>query len=256
MSKHSIQIVIIEDEPVAAKNLKSRVHEILPNANILTIIDTVSDAIAWFSKKKADLVLMDIHLADGSSFEIFEQVKIETPIIFTTAYDQYAIHAFKVNSIDYLLKPIKTEELKLALDKFDKLYQNNTAKAYNFEEIAELFTQPRKYKKRITVQAGSLIKTIPTNEIALFYVLDGIPFLLTKTNKTYDLSLSLDKLQLVLDPEYFFRINRQMIVNFEAIKEMYHLSKSRIGIKLLVNFKDEVLVSFRKMPEFREWIDR
>lgn len=253
MNNTNISAIIVEDEPWAAQNLQSLIAKVNPRIKILTILDSVKECIPWFMKNSVDLVFMDIHLADGSCFEIFEEMRFNSPIIFTTAYDQYAIKAFKVNSIDYLLKPIKEDDLYHAIEKFENLSQQSPL---NLQELTELFTQPRKYKQRFTVQAGSKIKTIPTQNIALFYMQDGAPYILTSDNYNYDIPHSLDKLELMLNPDQFFRINRQMIVNFEAIEEMYNLSKSRIGIKLKAKTQLETLVSFRKMPQFRDWIDR
>lgn len=256
MKNKPLQIIIVEDEPLAAENLRTMVQNILPNAHCLGIIDSVSDAIQWFSNNTADLIFLDIHLADGTSFTIFEQVQINIPIIFTTAYNQYAIKAFKLNSIDYLLKPIKEDDLKFALQKFNSQFSYQTSSLMHINEIAALFKQTPNYKTRFTVQSGAKIKTILVKDTALFHIMDGETFALTNQNKIYDVSISLDKLELLLNPEQFIRINRQMIVNFDAIDEMYLLSKSRIKIKLKPDPKIEVLVSFRKMAEFKAWIDR
>lgn len=251
-----LKIVVVEDEPWAASNIVTMLKELRTDIEILQTLDSVEAAVIWFRQHKADLVFLDIHLADGSAFDIFEKVELQTPVIFTTAYDQYAIKAFKVNSVDYLLKPIKLEELETALQKFEKQFSQAPHPSFNFAELAEFLKNTPSYKKRFTVQVGAKIKTILTEDIALFYVLGGDTYLLAKDGHRYDISHSLDKLELLLDPENFLRINRQMILNYSAIDEMYHLSKSRVGIKIKADPKLEVLVSFRKMPEFREWLDR
>jgi len=247
-----MKAVIVEDERLASKRLEYLLHKVEPGMEVLQILESVDDAVNWFSQNpKPDLIFMDIQLDDGISFEIFDAIKMDCPVIFTTAYNEYAIRAFKVNSVDYLLKPIEQEALEKAIQKFKKLF----AEHYDFEEkIAKVFGQiSAKYKSRFFVKVGIRYQSIPVENISCFFVEERSTFLKTKQDKTYDLDYSLEQLQNILDPGLFFRINRNYLVSIHCIDEIIGYSTSRLKLKL---GKTEVIVSREKVTEFKFWMDR
>ena len=250
-----MNVLIIEDEKIAANNLEKMLYKIDKNINVQSKIDSIEESVKWLSNNNTDLIFLDIHLADGLCFKIFEQVKIKTPIIFTTAYDQYAIKAFKVNSIDYLLKPIEHKQLEQSLEKFKELNQTQNAKTIDFEELINFYNNKVNYQERFIVRYAQKIKSIKTNDIAYFYVNDENVFLCTKDNNNYPIDYSLDKLENIINPKDFFRVNRQFIVNISSIENMYSLSKSRIKIELKPKFNNGIIVSFSRMSDFRKWLN-
>jgi len=247
-------ILIIEDEEAAARRISKMVNELLPNATVLPALASIADAIAYLQTHAApDLILSDIHLADGQSFEIFRNVNIPTPIIFTTAYDQYALEAFRANGIDYLLKPIKKDELERALKKFNQM---QAAPGINIEKLIQSLQQPKtSYKDRFAVRFGEHIKTIETIDAAYFYTENKVNFLVTKEGRRYAVDYNLDQLESLLDPKEFFRINRQFIIGFHSITEMFSYSKSRVLIKLNPPTKLETIVSAERSASFKSWLD-
>ena len=249
-------VLIIEDEEAACQRLQKLVTDALPEAVILSPLASIRSAIEWFSVNAApDLIFLDVHLADGQSFEIFKKVKVTSPIIFTTAYDQYALEAFKVNSIDYLLKPIKKDELKRAIDKF--LSFNVPAHSdINFQKLLSAIQSPKlSYKQRFVVRYGEHIKTIEASDSAYFYTENKANFLVTKDNKRFAIDYNLDQLDELLDPKKFFRINRQFIIGFHAITDMFSYSKSRVLIKLNPPSKLETIVSSERSASFKLWLN-
>jgi DNA-binding LytR/AlgR family response regulator len=249
------KVVIIEDEKITAENLAKLILKIKPYARIMAILASVKQATIWLSMNQADLIFMDIELGDGQSFEIFDQVDVKSPVIFTTAYDQYAIKAFKKNGIDYLLKPIDEAELCAAIDKF----QNLVNKTPDFSALRELIINAlpyKNYKQRFMIQAGSRIRTIPVSEIAYFYFSGKDTFICTFENRHYPAEYSLDKLEGMIDPDVYYRINRKMILNIKSIHQIYSLSKSRLKLELIPAFEEEVLVSFNKTSDFRDWLNK
>ncbi|MDW7694952.1 LytTR family DNA-binding domain-containing protein [Flammeovirgaceae bacterium SG7u.111] len=252
-----LNVLIIEDEQLATEELKSMLIALRPDIKIVAIIRSIDEAIAWFQKNEADLIFMDIHLTDGNSFQIFEQVKINTPIIFTTAYDEYAIKAFKVNSIDYLLKPFGTSELATALAKFDEA--KSTIKNESLGAILKSVDQQGPiYQKRFMVTSGEAILSIPVEEVAYFMGDGKHLFLFSKDGKKYILDSTLTKLEEVTNPTRFFRINRKFIVNFSAINEMVAYSKSRVKLELTppLPSKLEAIVSVDRSGDFKKWLNR
>ncbi|MEM6807081.1 MAG: LytTR family DNA-binding domain-containing protein, partial [Bacteroidota bacterium] len=225
------KVLIIEDEPLAAKRLKRLLTELDPSIEILDVLDTVKSSVKWLSEQEAELIFLDIHLADGNSFSIFESVQPQTPIIFCTAYDQYALQAFRLNSIHYLLKPIEKEELSQALKKFQA--QQQKAPSLDLQALTQAFEQSQKsYQQRFLVSSSDKIKSIPVEEVAYFFGQQKYAFLITHDKRRHIIDSTLGKLEQVLDPSIFFRINRQYIVKYEAIKNMYAHSKSRIKVEL------------------------
>jgi DNA-binding LytR/AlgR family response regulator len=250
-------ILIIEDEEPAFRRLQKMLKELEPDHTLLDQIVSVSSAIKWFKENEApDLVISDIQLSDGISFEIFKQVGIKCPVIFTTAYDQYAIEAFKVNSIDYLLKPVKKEELGAAVIKFKALSPAATPPpAIDINKLLQSL-QPAgtEYKKRFVVRYGEHIKTIDIEEVVYFYTEDKATFLCTKDARRFVVDFNLDTLDSILDPKVFFRINRQYIIGIHSIAEMFAYSKSRVLIKLNPPAKHETVVSTERSADFKHWL--
>lgn len=250
-----MRVLIIEDEKLLAERLERLITKIEPKSIILDKLQSIEESVIWFNKNEADLIFLDIHLSDGVSFKIFEQIEITTPIIFTTAYDQYAIKAFKLNSIDYLLKPIDEDELKESIKKYKSL--DNKQKIVDLKQLLSSVENPKsEYRKRFMVYAGQKVKSIKTEDIAYFYVMEKSVFMCTKNNENYDVDFSLDKLETFLDPDIFFRINRRYIVNIESIKNMYPLSNSRIKVELNPMSKEETNVSLHRCRNFKNWLNQ
>ncbi len=245
-----MKIVIIEDEKPAARLLKRKVENL--NCEVVMILESVTESIEWFlSNEHPDLVLVDIQLSDGLSFEIFEQVAIKSAVIFTTAYDEYALKAFKLNSIDYLLKPIDENELKAAIEKFLSL-QNKTV--FNQQSLNNVYSS--NFKKRFVVKTGNIIKIIDVNDIECFYSAFKSSFLTTVENRSFSLDDSLESIEKEVSTDDFFRVNRQFLINLKAIKEISIYSNSRLKISLNNYKEEEIIVSREKVQAFKEWISR
>jgi len=248
-----MKILIIEDEQAAARRLQKLLNDINPGHEIIGVLSSIESSVDWLNVNPApDLILMDIHLADGSSFEIFEKVSIQAPVIFATAYDEYALKAFKVSAIDYLLKPIKQAELEKALDKVSgnsKKEDTNEGLIQKLEEAGLI-----RKAKRILVRMGQSIKLIDLDQVSYFYSKDKISFAVLPGNKRYPLDQSLDQIEQMVDPIHFFRINRQFIVKMEAIDEMIAYSKSRVKLKLNPPTEEDAIVSKERSPEFKKWL--
>lgn len=244
-----MKIVLIEDEAPALRRLEKIIAEHAPSAEIIQRLDSVEASVQYFQQAPvADLVFMDIHLADGAAFDIFEQVEVTTPIIFTTAYDEYTLRAFKVNAIDYLMKPIKSEEVKAALEKYQHWY----GKSKTLPSQKSASSEPL---RRIVVRLGQSMRLVEIQDVAYFYTRDKLTFLVTRsTGKRFPLDMPLDRLEDSLDPSLFFRINRQFIVNIRAIKEMHPHSKSRLKIDLDPPADVETVVSTERAANFRDWL--
>ena len=251
-----MNILIIENEKPAADKLVSLLMKIDHSITILGVIETVEETINRLREKPIpDLILMDIQLDDGLCFEIFETVTVDIPIIFTTAYDEYILKAFKVNSIDYLLKPVDEALLKSALAKFVKLYADKDPFKRDFKQL--LFEFRNQYKSRFLIKIGEKYKSVPAGEISHFYISERSVFLSDNKGKDYGIDYSLDQLQTMLDPRKFFRINRECIVNIEAISLMYSYSSSRLQLTLKEKEKSDLfVVSREKVTEFKRWIDK
>jgi two-component system, LytTR family, response regulator LytT len=252
-----MKILIIEDEAPAAQRLEKLLKEIEPGSIVLDSIVSVATAVKWLNKNPApDVIISDIQLADGLSFEIFKKVPTLCPIIFTTAFDQYAIEAFKVNSIDYLLKPIKKEDLTIAINKMKQLAAANQALPLDINKLLQALGPAgnTNYKNRFVVKFGEHLRTIETKDIVYFYTEDKINFLTTKEGRRYTTDYNLDTLESMLDPKIFFRINRQYIICIHAIAEMFSYSKSRVLIKLTPPAKHETIVSTERSGDFKLWL--
>jgi len=251
-----ITILIIEDELPAALRLEKLLKSIDPGILIVERIDTVESAVKWFkSNPHPDLIMLDIQLGDGNSFEIFKKVKVESYIIFTTAYDEYAIKAFELNSIDYLLKPVDEKSLSHSLDKFRKFRSHNISS--NIDNLLDVIEKRDfRFKRRFMVTISGKIKIIETGNIAFFYSKDKNSFLCTTEKRHYPVDYSLDQLEALVNPDLFFRVNRQYIVQYKSIDKIDLLSKSRIRISTSPQADEEILVSTARTSDFRSWLER
>jgi len=253
-----MNVLIIEDEYGTAQNLQAILKEIDSNIKILAIIETVQDAVLWIKNNPApELVFFDIQLADGNSFEIFEKVKIEFPVIFTTAYDQYAIQAFKVNSIDYILKPIQKQNLVFALNKFHKIFKNS--EPTNLDNLSKLIQElglstPKKIKKTFLIHHQDRILPVSVPGFAYFYIKNGTVYGITFKKEKYVIDQKLDSVEDQVDSEKFFRVNRQYIVSRQAIKEAVHYFTGQLKLKIFPSPQDELLISKVKASEFKNWL--
>lgn len=255
-----MRVLIIEDEEPAVVRLKKLLSELDGPLEVLGSLESVSQSAAWFSVNPApDLVFMDIRLGDGLSFEIFDLVPISAPVIFTTAYNEYALKAFKVNSIDYLLKPIAPDELQRAVNKYKTLYANTNGAIPNLQENMQklLAHFSSFFKSRFFIKVGQRYKSIPVQEIESFFVQGKSTFLTTASGKTLDIDHSLDQLGNMLDPGLFFRVNRNFLVNINYISEVVIYSGSRLKLKLHSGaYPEAILVSRDKVTPFKHWMDR
>lgn len=255
-----MKALIIEDEPHAQTELKRLLEKSKHEVSVIDCIDSIVDAVEWLSENKApDLLFLDIQLSDGLSFDIFNQVKVKCPVIFTTAFDEYAIQAFKLNSIDYLLKPIKSDDLENALDKLDSIktqYESPVA-TITQEQINELmqFRKPD-YKSRFIARVGDQIKRIDSSDVAYLMAEDNEVMLITKNNNKYIIDYTLDELIKLLDPDQFFRANRSYIVALQSINKINKYFNSRLHLTLSPETEDTVLISRVKVPEFLKWMDK
>ncbi len=254
----TIKVLIVEDEKPAAEHLVKLLHESEHELTVLHITDSISQTIAWFKNNfSPDIMFLDIQLADGLSFEIFNHLNIECPVIFTTAYEEYAIKAFKINSIDYLLKPIGIEELNFAIGKF--IGQTLKEPPYSLlSKKVELLMQMlmHNYKSRFIVNLGARINYIETPHINYFYSLQKSTFLFENSGRSYDINYSLDQLETQLDPKQFFRISRKYIINIGAIQDIITYSSSRLKLIIKESNEENIIVSRRKINEFKKWLEK
>lgn len=252
-----MKAVIIEDEHSAVLNLEHLLKSIDAKIQIVETIDTVTDAIDFFQKEKGyDVVFMDIHLADGNSFEIFKEVKLKSPIIFTTAYDQYAIQAFKVNSIDYLLKPIQENELKNAIEKLKQTQSQLPISNQQMQGLLNLIKgQKKSYRQSYLVQKGDTLTPIASNDFAFFYIQDGVVRGTTIENVTYHLDGKLEDLENELNPQEFYRANRQYLVQRSAIKNLSIYFNGRLIVNTIPEAKEQIIVSKANAPKFKAWLN-
>lgn len=251
-----MNILIIENEKPAADKLIRLLMKIDKSVTVLGVVETVEESINRLQENpQPDLILMDIQLDDGLCFEIFETATVDIPVIFTTAYDEYTLKAFKVNSIDYLLKPVEEESLRQALSKFKKLYADKDPFKRDFKQL--LFEFRNQYKSRFLIRTGEKYRSVPALEISHFHISERSVFLRDHQGKDYGVDYSLEQLQTMLDPRKFFRINRECIVNIESVSLMYNYSSSRLQLTLKNMEKSDLfVVSREKVSEFKRWIDR
>ncbi len=250
-----MNVLIVEDERLAAEKLEKMLLEIQPEIHVQARIESVIDAINWLNTNPtSDLIFMDIQLDDGICFEIFDSIKISTPVVFTTAYDSFAIKAFQVNSIDYLLKPIEKVAVFKALEKYKTLYENRSSVS---EQVKSIMTQvPVTFKSRFFVKIGTHFHSVSVDEIQCFYIQERGTFLKTFQGKKYDLDNSLDQVQQMVDPALFFRINRNYLIHLNSIQDIFSYSANRLGVKLKMMDHLDMIVSREKVAEFKKWLDR
>lgn len=253
-----MKVVIIEDEAFAALRLKKMIQDFNPDIQILAELESVAESVKWFkSNPEPDLIFLDIHLEDDLSFAIFDQVNISSAVIFTTAFDEYAIKAFKLKSIDYLLKPIVHEELAAALKKYEQfsgLHRNSV----DLQTLYNLITNSdKKYRERFSISVGTKIKMVEVTDIAYCFVLDKGVYMRTKQGQTFNIDFTLDKLEEMLNPATFFRINRKYLVNISSIANMVTWSRSRVKLELNPKADEEfdTVVSVDRSAAFKNWLN-
>lgn len=267
-----MNVVIVEDERLTAQRLESLLHRYDPTLTVLVSLPSIETAIPWFLQYESsqqppiDLVFMDIHLQDGLAFRIIEQVKLTTPIIFTTAYDEYMIQAFKVNSIDYLLKPLHYDDLVTAIEKFKALRQRFAQAPLagprpgqvELDSLLQLLGKPNDsaYKNRFMITIGPKIYSIETAETAYFYLAERATFLVTKEGASLPVEYSLEKLGQLLDPEKFFRVSRQFLIARTSIQTITSYSAGKIKVDILPKPASEVFVSGERITDFKEWLGK
>ena len=250
-----MNIIIIEDEKPAARLLQRKIEKL--GYGITTLLHSVEESLEWFQNNDhPDLIFLDIQLSDGLSFEIFEKIDIKSAVIFTTAYDEYALRAFKLNSIDYLLKPIDEEELATAISKFANQFQANSVSNLDFEAIKRMLVNPvsKEYRKRFSVKIGQHIKVIDVAEIECLYSENKGTYIHTSDNRDYLIDSSLEVVEAELDPKDFFRISRKYIIPLHSVKEIQLYSNSRLKISLPTYKADEVIVARERVSDFKEWL--
>jgi two-component system response regulator LytT len=253
-----MKVLILEDEALSAKRASQLLIEIDPAIEVADILDSVEDAAEWLGKNpEPDLMLLDIHLSDGLCFDLFENVTVKCPVIFTTAYDQYALQAFKINSIDYLLKPLDKGDLTRAMDKYKSLthgkYGISATDIEKLKSTIEMLT--KKYKNRFLVRFGDTILFKNIEEVAYFYADDKLVYMVTNEGKKYLMDNNLESLEEILDPMMFFRVNRKVIAKIESIQKVKTLLSSRLQVFLKPAFNQDVFVSKYRSHDFKSWLD-
>ncbi len=255
-----MKVIIIEDEELAARRLQNLISEVQTDFDILGVFESIESSVKWLKANKApDLIFLDVQLSDGLSFEIFKQVDIDCPVIFTTAFDEYAIKAFKVNSIDYLLKPIDKTELTNSIIKFKKLHDLEIL-SLRSNEVKSILNNINKneqvYKSRFLVKSKQTFLKITTDEIAYFYLENKLTFLVQKTGKKYLLDYTLDDLEKELDPLRFYRANRQFILNADSIQQVRSFFSGKLKVNVVPKYDNEIIISRLKATAFKEWMNK
>lgn len=253
-----MRVVIIEDEVPAAEKLERYLQKFDPRIEVIARLNSVKDSVAWLSTNQdgTDLLFMDIQLIDGLSFQIFQQVQVKKPVIFTTAFNEFALDAFKVNSIDYLLKPLTFTDLSASLKKLEAL-REQLKPVEQQERIQQVFSnlKPREYKNRFMVKLGEHIRSITIDQISLFFADGRDVYLVTNQNRKFIIDYTLEALEDILEPKLFFRLNRTFILHINSIKDVLVYSNSRLKITLHQEFDREIIVSREKVADFKSWFD-
>ena len=253
-----MKTLIIEDEPLAQQELKRLLQRCQPQAEVLDCLDSVEDSVAWLqTNPKPDLIFMDIRLSDGSSFEIFDQVTVVAPVVFTTAYNEYALQAFKANGIEYLLKPVEEKALRAALRKVENLKshfspETPTLGMTQFKQLLQ--AGQRSYKNRFAITLGDKIRHVPASQIAYFFAEDNTVFLITADRRKYVINYTLDELENLLDPQDFYRVSRKYMAHIQSIVEVNRYFNSRLKVTLSPCDDNEILVSRARVPGFLVWM--
>ncbi len=255
-----MNILIVEDEELAVKKLQKTLLAVDPSASVAGVTDSIQSTVEWLNgNAQPDLILMDIELADGQSFEIFNQVEVKCPVVFTTSYDEYALKAFKVNTIDYLLKPVQKEELDAALNKYRKFHSNTAADVINIDSLVKELQQklkPKEYRKRFLVKLGQKLVSIEVDDIGYFYSDGRLNFFKTKDNKKFVVDYTMDELEEMLDPLQYFRISRSFFVSVNSVEKIDDYFGNRIILSLQPATDKEAIVSREKVTDFKKWMGR
>jgi DNA-binding LytR/AlgR family response regulator len=253
-----MNILIIEDEPQAAQRLETLITQLAPNATVVGKIESVKEAVSWLRKNTApDVILMDIQLGDGISFQIFDQCEVTAPVIFTTAYEEYAVRAFKVNSIDYILKPVDKLELQVALDKVLNKQRSGPEMHEILKTMEEAIKKLSKnYKTRFMIKVGEHLRTIEVSSIRFFYSQEKTTFCVTDENRNFILDYTLEQLEEILDPERFYRINRKYLVSAESIQDIISYTNSRLRLVLKGSADHDIIVARERVQEFKDWLNK
>lgn len=250
-----MNILIIEDEPLSASMLRKLILKVEPDANVLDTVACVECAINWFNENQMpDLIFMDIELSDGQCFDLFEKTNISTPVIFTTAYDQYAVKAFKVNSIDYLLKPIREEELRFSIEKYKKQKLNPLSDTVS--QFLKGIETGQKFKNRFLVRSGNKYVIVPIEDVSYFLTEQKVTILVTNNGSKYYVDHPLEDLEEILDPSAFFRANRQSIISVHSIEHIHYHFKGKLKLDLRPRTTEELFVSKEKAAEFKNWLNQ
>ena len=251
-----MNIIIIEDEKPSARRLQRMLSALNMETDVM--LHSVEESIDWFKNNKhPDLIFLDIQLSDGLSFEIFEAIDIKSSVIFTTAYDEYALQAFKLNSIDYLLKPIDEDDLKKAVEKFNERMPKQQSVTLDFNDIKKLLVNPieREYKKRFSVKVGQHLKLINSDDIECFYSENKGTYVFTNEGRNYLLDSTLEQIEAELEPKTFFRVSRKFFVNINAIKDMISYTNSRLQVKLNTFNEQDIIVARERVKDFKDWLE-
>jgi DNA-binding LytR/AlgR family response regulator len=255
-----MKILIVEDEELAVKKLQKTLAGVDASAEVVGVTDSIKSTVEWLQDNpQPDLVLMDIELADGQSFEIFNLAEVKSPVIFTTSYDEYALKAFKVNSVDYLLKPVQKEELQAALNKFQKLKPETKTVGLNIDSLVKELQQklqPKEYRKRFLVKHAQKLVSVEIDEIAYFYSDGRLNFFKTTDNKKFVVDYTMDELEEMLDPEKYFRISRSFYVSVNSIDKIDDYFGNRLILGLKPTVDKEALVSREKVTDFKKWMGK
>jgi two-component system, LytTR family, response regulator LytT len=258
-----MKILIVEDEVLAAKKLTKTVASIDESAEVIGVADSIQGTVEWLNNNPApDLILMDIELADGQSFEIFSLTEVKSPVIFTTSYDEFALQAFKVNSIDYLLKPVQKEDLEAALNKFKQLksmYKEDKKEDVSIEQIVKELQQklqPKEYRKRFLVKHGQKLISIEIDEIAYFFSDGRLNFFKTIDNRKFVVDYTMDEMEEMLDPDKYFRISRSFYVSINSIDQIHDYFGNRLLLHLNPPVDKEAIVSREKVSDFKKWMGK
>lgn len=252
-----MKVIVIEDEKLAAERLVDIIHQYDQTIEVVATLDSIKRTVEWFENNEhPDLAFFDIQLSDGLSFEIFERTIIDSPVIFTTAFNEYAIRAFKVNSVDYLLKPIDNDELSAAIDKFKKNYsgQEVVQQQQVFDKVLHLLTN--NHKQRFVIKVGEHIRSVAVENILYFYSLEKATFIHTIDDHNYVIDYSLEQVENLVDPARFFKINRKYMITINATEDIITYSNSRLKIELKQSDDQDVIVAREKVKQFKKWLDR
>ncbi|WP_281615501.1 LytTR family DNA-binding domain-containing protein [Flammeovirga sp. SubArs3] len=255
------KVLIVEDEAPSARKLKMLLGKIVEDFEVINILESIEECLEFFeSGEQVDLIFMDIHLSDGNSFEVFDQMEVDTPIIFTTAFDQYAIKAFKQNSIDYLLKPINASDLEKSVEKFKKIYasDNSSNESINYELLGKMVAQQvsQEYKERFMVSYRDELRSIRVEDIAYIFAESKAVFIQVNDGKVYDINYTMDQVEKNLNPKKFFRINRKYIVQIDAIESVSWYSKTKLRVFTTPEIPTELFVPADKITKFKDWLNQ